>query len=148
MGYLGEGETAAHRDYPQAHLRAVLENADSSIERDESFMTLDRVWFAPLERGQGRWLERATPVPLRDVPPVAFSEAMRDVDLFVGVAGRGADPNWEDWETRRLALEAQATTLWGEQCLRYERMNAATADQRAAVLRELLPLLGDRKSVV
>jgi hypothetical protein len=33
---------------------------------------------------------------LRDVPPVVFSEAMRDVDLFVSVTSIGADRNWQD----------------------------------------------------
>jgi hypothetical protein len=35
-------------------------------------------------------------MPLADVPPRAFSEAMRDVDLFVSVASIGADPTWQD----------------------------------------------------
>lgn len=35
-------------------------------------------------------------VDLIDVPPIAFSEAMRDVDLFVGVASVGNDPTWSD----------------------------------------------------
>ncbi len=33
---------------------------------------------------------------LIDVPAIAFSEAMRDVDLFVGVASVGNDPAWSD----------------------------------------------------
>lgn len=36
------------------------------------------------------------PMDLVDVPVVAFSEVMRDVDLFVGVASVGNDPQWED----------------------------------------------------
>ncbi|MBA4155403.1 DUF4132 domain-containing protein [Flavobacterium sp.] len=35
-------------------------------------------------------------VELVDVPAVAFSEAMRDIDLFVGVASVGNDPTWSD----------------------------------------------------
>jgi hypothetical protein len=38
----------------------------------------------------------ATPMRLLDVPALAFSEVMRDVDLFVGIASVGADPNWTD----------------------------------------------------
>ena len=33
---------------------------------------------------------------LQDVPGVVFSEVMRDVDLFVGVASVGNDPAWSD----------------------------------------------------
>ena len=35
-------------------------------------------------------------MPLEDVPPIVFSEAMRDVDLFVGVSSIAADPAWQD----------------------------------------------------
>jgi hypothetical protein len=41
------------------------------------------------------------PVPLRDVPPIVFAEAMRDVDLFVGVSSVGADRNWKTAEHQR-----------------------------------------------
>src|SRR5262249_16126879 len=39
---------------------------------------------------------QAAPRPLADVPPLASSEVMRDVDLFVGVCSIGNDPNWHD----------------------------------------------------
>lgn len=35
-------------------------------------------------------------VNLVDVPPLILSEIMRDVDLFVGVASVGNDPQWQD----------------------------------------------------
>jgi hypothetical protein len=35
-------------------------------------------------------------VELIDVPAIPFSEALRDVDLFVGVASVGNDPTWQD----------------------------------------------------
>jgi hypothetical protein len=36
------------------------------------------------------------PLPLADIPPLVFSEIMRDVDLFVGVTSIGNDPTWQD----------------------------------------------------
>jgi hypothetical protein len=36
------------------------------------------------------------PILLEEVPPLVFSEIMRDVDLFVGVASVGNDPTWQD----------------------------------------------------
>ncbi|MGI8596628.1 MAG: hypothetical protein ACR2LY_05010 [Thermoleophilaceae bacterium] len=36
------------------------------------------------------------PVPPVDVPRLAFTEAMRDIDLFVGVCSVGNDPAWRD----------------------------------------------------
>ncbi len=35
-------------------------------------------------------------VDLVDIPIIPFSEVMRDVDLFVGVASVGNDPSWQD----------------------------------------------------
>ncbi len=36
------------------------------------------------------------PIPLDEIPALVFSEIMRDVDLFVGVASVGNDPTWQD----------------------------------------------------
>lgn len=36
------------------------------------------------------------PMPIDQVPPIAFTEMMRDVDLFVGVCSVGNDPAWQD----------------------------------------------------
>jgi hypothetical protein len=36
------------------------------------------------------------PLPLDEIPALVFSEVMRDVDLFVGVASIGNDPTWQD----------------------------------------------------
>jgi hypothetical protein len=36
------------------------------------------------------------PIPLSEIPPLVLSEVLRDVDLFVGVASVGNDPNWSD----------------------------------------------------
>lgn len=45
-----------------------------------------------------RWdgVGNAEPLPLSEIPPLVFSEIMRDVDMFVGVASVGNDPNWLD----------------------------------------------------
>jgi hypothetical protein len=45
-----------------------------------------------------RWngIGQAEPLPLEDIPPLVFSEIMRDVDMFVGVASVGNDPTWMD----------------------------------------------------
>ncbi|MEM9688330.1 MAG: DUF4132 domain-containing protein [Pseudomonadota bacterium] len=40
--------------------------------------------------------EISQPLPLADIDPLVFSEVLRDVDLFVGVASVGNDPNWSD----------------------------------------------------
>ncbi|MEQ4304530.1 DUF4132 domain-containing protein [Plantactinospora sp. B6F1] len=55
-----------------------------------------RVWFERM--GEGAW----RPSALTDVPVELFSEAMRDVDLFVAVTSIAADPHWTDDQTRYL----------------------------------------------
>ncbi|HEY7060398.1 MAG TPA: DUF4132 domain-containing protein [Chloroflexota bacterium] len=74
----------------------------------------------------------ATPLPLEDVPPVVFSEVMRDVDLFVGVCSVGADPTWLDTAPQRYA------DYWGHFAFGEVSESAQT---RRAVLEELLPQL-------
>lgn len=46
--------------------------------------------------GYDQWRGTDTPLPVDQIPPLVFSEIMRDVDLFVGVASVGNDPNWFD----------------------------------------------------
>lgn len=49
--------------------------------------------YRPERSAAGR---AAGPLPLTEVPPLVLSEVLRDVDLFVGVAGVGNDPTWQD----------------------------------------------------
>lgn len=43
-----------------------------------------------------RTLELQPGIPLQEIPPLVFSEVMRDVDLFVGVASVANNPEWQD----------------------------------------------------
>jgi hypothetical protein len=73
------------------------------------------------------------PIQLADVPLVVFSEAMRDVDLFVGVTSIGADPQWLDrGEGRRF------DTYW--HAFSFGDLNEA-AKVRREVVEQLLPKL-------
>lgn len=49
-----------------------------------------------LSTDQVRFVSGHGAVPLPEVPPLVFSEVMRDVDLFVGVGSVGNDPQWRD----------------------------------------------------
>jgi hypothetical protein len=70
---------------------------DDPMAAEVLFCTTDQVRFV----GEGRDGEL---LHLRDVPPIVFSEAMRDVDLFVSVTTVGADANWTDgWRERQAA---------------------------------------------
>lgn len=54
------------------------------------YLSSDRVVFHPAEDAAGH-----EALPLAEVPELVFSEVMRDVDLFVGVASIGNDPDWD-----------------------------------------------------
>ena len=74
------------------------------------YLTTDQVRFYRMDAvenrahaGGGGYLARrwlgignAEPLPLEEIPPLVFSEVMRDVDMFVGVASVGNDPTWMD----------------------------------------------------
>jgi hypothetical protein len=71
-------------------------------------------------------------VPLAAVPPLVFSEVMRDVDLFVSVCSVGNDPEWVDG-----GREPQRG-YWREWA--FGSLNA-TAETRHGILERLLPKL-------
>jgi hypothetical protein len=70
-----------HHQYVEDEARSIL---------GAQYCSTDQVRF---ERRDGAVWER---VPVTDVPAAVFSEAMRDVDLFVGVTSIAADPEWVD----------------------------------------------------
>ncbi|MGC4748324.1 DUF4132 domain-containing protein [Micromonospora sp. DT201] len=63
---------------------------------DVEYCSTDQVRFA--RRDGATW----QPAPVVDVPPLVFTEAMRDVDLFVGVTSIATDPQWADRGEDRL----------------------------------------------
>ncbi|MFF4575055.1 DUF4132 domain-containing protein [Streptomyces sp. NPDC001410] len=86
----------------------------------------DQVRF---ERRSGRqWRE----VALAEVPPLVFSEAMRDVDLFVGVTSIAADPDWTDRGEDRYAGYWRTATFGAL---------TASAEVRREALERILPRL-------
>jgi len=75
----------------------------------------------------------AEPVPLSEVPPLVFSEVMRDVDFFVGVASLGNDPAWSDG-----GPEGRYQAYWRDYA--FGSLNAS-ATTRQEVLHRLVPRL-------
>ncbi|MFI0813149.1 DUF4132 domain-containing protein [Streptomyces echinatus] len=69
---------------------------------EDELASTDQVRFD--RRVDGAWQQ----APLADVPPLVFSEAMRDVDLFVGVTSIAADPDWTDGGPERRYWERAA----------------------------------------
>ncbi len=79
--------------------------------------------------------EAGQAVPLADVPKLIFSEVMRDVDLFVGVASVGNDPTWQDGGPNE---RPDYRDYW--QTYSFGDLNEL-AKTRKTVLRRLLPRL-------
>lgn len=59
-------------------------------------------------------LRESGPVALDQVPPLLFSELMRDVDLFVGVCSVGNDPTWHDGGPEGRYVDYWSTFAFGE----------------------------------
>ena len=72
-------------------------------------------------------------LPLDQIPPLVFSEVMRDIDLFVGVASVGNDPNWADGGPNGRYRDYWQYYAFGDL--------SETAKTRKAVLENLVPRL-------
>ena len=143
----------ATRDLPQHNLRAefwvdgIGDDYGTDTNEAGTYLRLatDQVRFYRLDAlpnaahaggggygAQGR-MTPAEPLPLEDVPPLVFSEVMRDVDLFVGVASLGNDPTWADGGPQGRFVAYWQDYAFGEL--------TETAQTRADVLARLLPRL-------
>jgi len=85
--------------------------------------------------GGGVYADGTAPEPERldRVPPLAFSEIMRDVDLFVGVSSVGNNPQWQDGGPDGRFLDAWQNYSFGD-------LNGS-AETRRDLLSRLLPRL-------
>lgn len=81
------------------------------------------------------------PLPLVNIPPLVLSEVMRDLDLFVGVASVGNDPQWQDGgpDGRPTYRDYWQSYSFGDL--------TEVAKTRKAVLERLLPRLKIRDQV-
>lgn len=86
--------------------------------------------YTPERYGEGAPVEA---LALEGVPPLVFSEIMRDCDLFVGVSSIGNDPNWTDSGPEGRYLDYWSNYSFGHL--------AETAKTRKSVLEKLVPRL-------
>lgn len=139
----------AQRLLPAWNLRAEfwVEGAGDNFGTDTNdagaflYLTTDQVRFYPLAAasseahasGGGYQPASDDPLPLEAIPSLVFSEVMRDVDLFVGVASVGNDPNWADG-----GPDGRYRTYWENYSF---GALSATAQTRREYLERLLPRL-------
>jgi hypothetical protein len=118
---------------------------DTTDSASYLYQATDQVRFYPIgaaqhsaHAGGGGYYTRGpegsdTPLPLDQVPPLVFSEVMRDVDLFVGVASVGNDPTWSDGGPQGRYRDYWHSYSFGDL--------SATAQTRKALLERLIPRL-------
>lgn len=82
---------------------------------------------------QGMDQDENHPLDLEQIPPLVFSEVMRDVDLFVGVASVGNDPNWSNGGPEGRYRDYWQSYSFGDL--------GETARTRKTVLERLIPRL-------
>lgn len=136
----------ARLDLPHWRLRAEFwfEGKDSDETSNAGtylYVSTDQVRFypigTPVSRGTGygggdyhSWSE---PIPLEQISPLVFSEALRYVDLFVGVASVGNDPTWQDGGYHGHYRDYWQSYSFGEL--------SAMAETRKELLSRLIPRL-------
>lgn len=122
-------EGLAARQLHQFDIRAEFWVGGTEIEPGDYGMThvsTDQVRFYRPNDAQ-------EPSALDQIPPIVFSEVMRDVDLFVGVASVGNDPNWQDGGPGGHYFDYWQGYSFGDL--------SATAKTRKAVLERVIPKL-------
>jgi hypothetical protein len=102
----------------------MIAHAETTASAVYALISTDQVRFIGADRET---------IPLADVPPLLFSELMRDVDLFVGVASVGNDPNWVDG-----GPDGRFRNYWNDYAF---GSLSETGKTRATVLATLLPQL-------
>ncbi len=125
----GGDDGIAKRELPEWELRAELWTNGVGDQYAEAggllYVGTDQVRFCRARSDE--------PLPLSEVPPIVFSEIMRDVDLFVGVTSVGNDPRWQDGGLNHRFADYWQGYSFGEL--------SETAVTRRAVLQRIIPRL-------
>jgi hypothetical protein len=126
-------------EIPQYNLRAefdveFFEDGEVSGHMVYTAIRTGRVKFSAIEPKRRPLEVRPPKKPMRlaDIPPVVFSEVMRDADLLVGVTSIGADPGWG---IDHQGVHAEYWQSFADAEL------SKFAENRKAVLEKLLPKL-------
>ena len=145
----------AHLELPQWNLRAEfwIEGAGDNYGVDTTdsgsylYLTTDQVRFYAYGARQNSahasgggyqmWLRNGEtpdePLPLEQIPSLVLSEVLRDVDLFVGVASVGNNPEWQDG-----GPEGRYQTYW--ECYSFGDLSVS-AETRKQALQRIVPRL-------
>lgn len=88
----GDG-ALVYKPFPALQLQAVFDFPDAGhFLAETEVITSDRIFFWPYPLPPGHWrAPDEARLPLAEVPPLVFSEVMRDADLVVSVAQRSGE---------------------------------------------------------
>jgi Domain of unknown function (DUF4132) len=131
-----DGHNVPTRDLSQWNLRIEywvdIAGDELSHAGISLYLATDQVRFCNRE---------GVPQSLERIPAIAFTEVMRNIDLFVGVASIGNDPSWQD-----QGAQPRYNAYW--ESYSFGELNTS-AQIRREVLSRLLPKLkiGDRCSL-
>jgi hypothetical protein len=103
-GWKSDRDEAAvpYKVFPKHGLRATFDFPDAGhILAETETVTSDRIWFERHPGSSGNWQTGPDQIPLKEVPPLVFSEVMRDADLVVSVSSRGEESLSEEAFERR-----------------------------------------------
>ncbi len=138
-----DSHNTPYLELPHHNVRAEFDvefPGNEEISGHAIYLTLgtDKVQFFPLGPKPDRfsWPQQ-TVLPLDQVPPLVFSEVMRDVDLLVGVTSIGSDPAWN---TNHRDTEPNAE-YWNH--FAFGELSTA-AQNRSGVIERILPKLSIR----
>jgi hypothetical protein len=136
-------EQTAMKDLPRHGVRAEFwvngigdPGTDTSGAGVFLYVGTDQVRFYPIDGVADGWSRSARgiePRPLAEIDPLALSEVMRDIDLFVGVTSVGNDAQWADG-----GPQGRYRDYWREYSFGALSMTAKT---RREVLTRLVPKL-------
>jgi hypothetical protein len=120
-------EQHPERKLPRWRLRAEfwVHGAGDEFQTGFTYVATDQVRFYQAAETE--------PLPLENIPPLVFSEVMRDVDLFVSVASVGNNPEWSDGGPGGQYRDYWQQYSFGEL--------GATAQTRRTLLETLIPRL-------
>jgi hypothetical protein len=103
------------------------------IDADHQGTTNDAGIFNYIATDQVLFKKEGEQLQMCDIPPLVFTEVMRDVDLFVGVCSIGNDPEWSD------SGDDRQNNYW--RTYSFSDTLSESAEIRAEVLRSLIPRL-------
>jgi hypothetical protein len=133
-----DSHNTPYLELPQYDLRVEFDvDFPDGAMQEGSAAVSDHAVYLTIKTGCVRFarFEGGTPVPLAEIPPVVFSEVMRDIDLFIGVTSIGTDPTWR---TEHSDAHAEYWNRFADGDLE------VSGETRKEVLQKLVPKLAIR----